>query len=503
MIQIFFPTVDKPNLYQESKMIVDGDKRINHKFLHLSNIHSEPSIILIPDLFGGQEFLLPLARILDDSMNVIIPEYPQSSVHHQSVSSSVQSRARFLNTLVDSLDLQNVHLLGHGYGGLVAIDLASDSLQNNYQSLILLSSYGPQELQFLGNYLINRSLYSMLYPVVAFFKYLVPHMGWYNEQPVDFTFTNTLIALDQRPVRNQLKQIQIPVHILQAMEDRYVSLSIAEEVHRLIPHSSMFVADGDHLTTKQNPDIWSRQIFDFVDIVENNQANTRDDAITSRVEASNEPFDADNFATIGGWTLFIIMLLIILIALFSEDLACVAGGLLVASGIIDFWFAVLGACIGVLVPDVIIYFLGKWIGYPILQWIPFRWYIKEEDIVRAEQMYRMRGVEIIFATRFLPGTRLPVYLVSGMIRVKLTFFLFYFVLSMIIWAPLLVGISSLIGQPMISYLTSYQEYALWLIPIILGTIYLVAKGIILISTPTGRRKIVVKVGRFRERYFEK
>lgn len=501
MIQIYFPTSDQPNLYQESQVIVDGDKSINHPFLYLPNTRSDQSIILIPDLFGGQDFLLPLARLLDDSMNVLIPEYPQATVKNQSVSSSVESRAGFINTLVDSLDLQNVHLLGHGYGGLVAIDLASDSLQNNYQSLILLSSYGPQELQFLGNHLINRSLYSMLYPVVAFFKYLVPHMGWYNEQPVDFNFTNTLIALDQRPVRDQLKQIQVPVHILQALEDRYISLSIAQEIHRLVPHSSMFIAEGDHITTRNTPDIWSQQILDFVNIIDKNLAIGREEATKSRIVASEEPFDAEKFTTIGGWTLIIILFLLALISLFSEDLACVAGGLLVASGIIDFWFAVLGACIGVLGADVVLYLLGKWIGNPILQWIPFRWFIKEEDIVRAEQMYRMRGVEIIFATRFLPGTRLPVYLVSGLIRVKFTFFLFYFVLSMLIWAPLLVGISALIGQPMVTYLTSYQDQALWLIPIILGTIYLVAKGIILISTPTGRRKIVVKFGRFREKYF--
>lgn len=503
IIQLYFPTSDKPNLYQEAQIIADKNKTIDHLYLQLSNPQSDQSIILIADLFGGQEFLLPLARMLDDSMNVIIPEYPQVTTDNEAVNHSVKTRARLINSLVDSLNLDNVHLLGHGYGGLIAMDLASDSTQANYQSLVLLSSYGPQELQFLGNHIINRSLYSMLYPVVIFFKYLVPHMGWYYEQPVDFNFANTLIALDQRPVRDQLKQIEIPVHILQPVKDRYVSLSIAEEIHRLVPQSSIFVADGDHVSTRKTPEIWSQHIINFVHIVNNGSAIGREEAAVSRIEASEEPFDADKFATVSGWTLIIILFLLALISLFSEDLACVAGGLLVASGIIDFWFAVLGACIGVLGADVVLYALGKWIGNPILQWIPFRWFIKEEDIIRAEQMYRMRGVEIIFATRFLPGTRLPVYLVSGMIRVKFTFFLFYFVLSMLIWAPLLVGISALIGQPMISYMTSYQEHALWLIPIILGTIYLVAKGVVLISTPTGRRKMLVKFGRLREKYLNK
>lgn len=503
LIQIYFPTSDKPNLYQKEEVIMVDDKEISHNYYQLENSQSKKAIVLIPDLFGEQEFLMPLARSLHDSINIIIPVYPQVTTNNQSVSRSVKSRTSFLKALVDSLDYTEIHLLGHGYGGLIAIRLSSDSLNSEYRSLTLLSSYGPQELQFLGNHLINRTLYSMLYPVVTVFKYLVPHMGWYHEQPVNFNFTNTLIQLDQRPVRDQLKQIQMPVHILQPINDRYISLAIAKELNRLIPHSSMFVASGDHVTIRKEPGIWSQQVLDFLSKVEADQVINRHEALSSRIEAANKSFDPDTFTTIGGWTLIIIILLLALISIFSEDLACIAGGLLVASGIINFWYAVLGACIGVLGADVILYFLGKWIGNPILQWIPFKWFIKKEDIQHAEQMYRMRGVEIIFATRFLPGTRLPVYLVSGMIRVKFSFFLFYFVLSMMIWAPLLVGISALIGQPMISYLASYQEHALWLIPVILGTIYIVAKGVILVSTPTGRRKVIVKTERFKEQYLNK
>lgn len=503
IIQIYFPTSDKQNAYHKSQLIEVEGQLIRHEYLFLGDNRADEVLILIPDLFGGQEFLLPLAKTLSDSINVMIPEYPTQTINKQSLSYSVKRRSAYLDHLADSLDYERVHLLGHGYGGLIAINLASAKSRENYQSLVLLSSYGPQELQFLGNHLINRSLYSMLYPLVTIFKYMVPHMGWYYEKPVDINFANTLIAMDQRPVREQLKQIEIPVNILQPLNDRYISLTIANEIHRLIPHSSLFVAKGDHLSPKENPGIWSDQIVHFIRAVNNNKAKNRTKAKPSRVEASQKPFDADTFNTVSGWTLIIIILLIVLIALFSEDLACVAGGLLVASGIIDFWFAVLGACIGVLVPDVLLYSLGRWIGNPILQWIPFRWFIKEKDIIRAEKMYRMRGIEIIFATRFLPGTRLPVYLVSGMIRVKFSFFLLYFVLSMIIWAPLLVGVSALVGQPMISYLATYQEHAIWLVPLILGAIFLVARGVILISTTTGRRKIVVKYGRFKERYFEK
>lgn len=500
-IQYFFPTSDQPNLFEKEKLISVDGKQISHSYYSVGTSNDRKTIILIPDLFGGPDFLLPLARSLQDSVNVIIPEYPESASDGQSIPFSVENRAGYLEVLVDSLEFDQTHLLGHGYGGMIAIDLASDSSLNRFESLTLLSSYGPEELQFLGNHLINRSLYSMLYPVVTVFKYLVPHMGWYHEQPLNYNFAKSLTALDQRPVRKQLQQINMPVQILQPMNDRYVTMTIAEEIYRLIPQSSLFVVQGNHAITKENPSLIGGNIIDFISQVEGNLAKTRDRAESNRVEESEKPFDSENFETVGGTTLIIIMLLLAFISLFSEDLACVAGGLLVAGGIIDFWFAVIGACIGVLGADVILYALGRWIGNPILQWVPFRWFIKQEDIVKAEQMYRMRGVEIIFATRFLPGTRLPVYLVSGMIRVKFSFFLFYFTLAMIIWAPLLVWVSAFIGQPMISYVASYQEHAIWIIPIVLGLIYIIIKGLILISTPTGRRKLLVKFGRFREKYF--
>lgn len=502
-IEYFFPTSDKPNLYQSEQTIVHNGREIDFPYYSLGTENQKRSIILTPDLFGGPEFLLPLARSLQDSMHVIIPEYPTSATRGHSISFSVKSRAKYLDLLTDSLHLEKPHLLGHGYGGLIAIELASGSTSNRYESLTLVSSYGPQELQFLGNHLINRSLYTMLYPVATVFKYLVPHMGWYNEQPVNYNFAKTLTSIDQRNVREQLGQIEMPVHILQPMKDRYVSLAIAKEIYRLVPQSSLFVMRGNHLTTRENPSLLVPQILDFTSRADQNLATTRINAEPDRVEVSRKPFDAETFETIGGSTLIIIMLLLALISLFSEDLACVAGGLLVAGGIIDFWFAVIGACIGVLGADVILYWLGRWIGNPILKWIPFRWFIKEEDIIKAEKMYRMRGVEIIFATRFLPGTRLPVYLVSGMISVKFNFFLFYFTLAMIIWAPLLVWISALIGQPMISYVASYQEHAIWIIPLILGILYLIIKGITLLSTTTGRRKVVVKFERFLEKYFKK
>jgi membrane protein DedA with SNARE-associated domain len=145
-------------------------------------------------------------------------------------------------------------------------------------------------------------------------------------------------------------------------------------------------------------------------------ADTRSAAENERKNWPAKPFDAESMDTIGGWTLLIIVILLAFITLINEDIACIGAGLIVASGVLDFWIAVLGCFIGILISDTAIYLMGRWIGSPVLKWIPFKWFIKKEDMDRAERMFRMKGIGIIFAARFLPGTRLPTYLVAGMLK---------------------------------------------------------------------------------------
>ena len=501
VIQYGFPTVDKQNQFEEIQNILVDGKRINHSYLHFRNPDNKESIVLIPDIFGGPDFLIPLALELKDSVNVLIPRYPEYSEDGTALSHSVEQRSKFISALIDSLQSGPVILLGHGYGGLIGMNMTSNPYDRKYEGLILLSSYGPQELQFLGNYFINRTLYSLLYPAVTVFKYAIPHMGWYYEQPVNYSFTHTLMALDQRSVRDQAEKISLPVLVLQPMEDRYITSSIAEELHRILPQSFILTRENDHQSIKNKPDIWSSQIEWFIRILNSDLAVERNFSDEERERLAREEFDAEKFTSIGGWTLFIILILLALSSLISEDLACIAGGLLVAGGIIDFWYAVLGCSIGVIGGDLSLYLLGRYVGNPVLRWPPFKWLIKPEDIVKAEQMFRMRGVEIIFATRFLPGTRFPIYLVSGLIQTRFPFFISYFMLSLAIWAPALVALSAFVGQPMLSYLESYKEYAIWLFPLVLILLYGIIKLIILLATVTGRRMLVVKFGRFRERFF--
>lgn len=504
-VQFTFPADEKPHKYQKELLLNVDDREIKLEYLQITGEASNRPLVMLPDYLDNPEILLPLAESLSDSFDVYIPLYPEKDVDGSSVSHSLDFRARVIDEFSGSVTQSAVDLLGYGYGGLVAFTLFDETAPDSeqYRSLILLSSFGPVELHFLGNHTINRSLYTLLYPAVTLVKYFTPHMGWFDRQPFQYSFIKTLRAMDQRDIRDHIRQVGQPVLILHPTSDNYVSLSVSEENHRLLPQSYLITHEGGHDLIKKSPELWSTQIEFFIGQIERGEAETRAAADRVRIEMSEAPFDAGDMDTISGWTLFIIILLLAIFTMISEDLACIAGGLIVATGVLDFWFAVLGCFAGILTADVMIYLMGRWIGSPVLGWIPFRWFIKSKDVKRAERLFSMRGAEIIFITRFLPGTRFPTYLVAGMLKTKFLYFLGYFVLAIALWTPMLVGISALIGKPMMQYLQVYQEYTLLILPVIFLVIYLVIKFITPLTTVTGRRKLLVKWGRFKERYLSR
>lgn len=504
-VEFYFSAPDLPNRYQKEERVVVGEDTLQISYYHLHQSEQQQerrkTVLLLTDNLFDMEFILPAAEELFRKYDVLIPHYADTDYSGKSVEQSTGYRAKTVRALLDTLGPENIHLVVHGYGGAVALDLLNTTTPQQYNGIVFLASLGVMELQFLGNYTINRSLYALLYPVIKFYKYFFPHFGWYDEQPLDEAFIKTSGLLDLQDARKKLKQIELPSLILHPAHDRYVPVLTALENHRLIPQSFFIAEPGRHMDIKEKPEVWTRHIFWFFNLVESGRAPEKGNAVPERVRLSQEPFDMDDMESIAGWTLAFIIILLAFSTLISEDLACIAGGLIVVSGVIDFWGAVLGCFLGIFIADTATYWVGRWTGKPILGWIPFRWIVKEKDIARAEEMFELRGAEIIFMTRFIPGTRFPVYLAAGILKTHFAYFLGYFLISILIWVPLMVGLSVLIGQPMLHYLEIYQDYALWIFIFIVLMIYGVLKVLIPLTTVRGRRRMIVKWMRMKEKLF--
>lgn|GEM_PF-1798759 len=161
--------------------------------------------------------------------------------------------------------------------------------------------------------------------------------------------------------------------------------------------------------------------------------------------------------------LVVYMLLIILSTLFSEDLACIAAGLMVANGLIAFWPAAIAAVIGIFLGDFSLYFAGRLLGNSIFTVPPFKWLVKKENVYSAEAWFEKKGPIILVLSRFIPGSRFPVYLSAGILKTSFWKFLIYFGLTALLWTPTFVWFSVFAGSELLTFYESYEDYALWTI----------------------------------------
>jgi len=501
-IQLTFSEGNLPNKYENTRIIEFEGEDIELTYYLLGQQPGSSAAIYLPDIYHSAEFLMPLAEQDTTEISRLIIDYPHETISGNEVSFSVKSRSEMVSIFLDSMNIESISLRGHGYGGLPAIDLLSkqERLEINVKNLVLLSSFGVQDLQFLGNYSFNRSIYSMLHAAANAAEFFLPHMGYYYQQPIQDRYTKSLLQMDQRDVREQLNSLDLPVLIIHPTADRYTSINISQETHRLLPQSYFVSPKGTDQTYTSDPEKIVRQLNWFSEISESSEHSRRDNADAERIANAKKDYDPESVNQQSRSTLLFLGFMVVLIATFSEDLGVISAGLLVASGLLPYWFAISVTIFGIFIVDMSIYLLGRYVGRPVIERAPFRWFIKERDVLSAENTFNMRGVEIIFLARFLPGARLPVYLVAGILKVNITFFLTYFFLAIIIWAPLLIWLSAFLGEPILGYLNTYQDYALWVFLGLMLLIYLIVKLFIPLTTIKGRQRLVIKWRRFKERY---
>ena len=501
-VQIAFPPVDLPGNFEKSTELQISGQDIEITYQELGNNNGgdieKPKLVILPDIYYRSKAILPIAESLQDSFHIILPKIADFQQGSSSKRFTVDHKTDLLRQFFDKHNIKEFHLMGHGYSGYLALHAASEL--DNINSLTLIGSLGAQELRFLGNHHINRSLYSLARPALSFYKFAFPHFGWYHSQNFSLEYVDAIRYLDQRDFREIAKNIEPPVLILHDANDQNVPHYTAKETHRVIPQSILIL-----LEDVQNREIladkkWISEISQFLGQVESGEGISRHEAKEQRIQKSKEPFNSDDVEALGGKAFFTIFILIMALTIFSEDLSVIAAGLLTAAGIFPFMYAVLSCFLGILIIDTNIYWLGKKVGNPILKKVPFKWMIKEEDLSRAQNLYDMYGMELLFIARFIPGARFPTYFSAGLLRSKFKIFFTYFALSVAIWTPLLVGITVLIGQPMLEYLTIYQDYAIWILVITILLIYLIFKVGIPLTTARGRRRLLVKWSRFLQRF---
>lgn len=192
---------------------------------------------------------------------------------------------------------------------------------------------------------------------------------------------------------------------------------------------------------------------------------------------------------IGPLRLPVQFILLSLGTLVSEDLSCIAGGLLSASGSMPYGLAVLACFTGILVGDSLIYGLGYAYGRPLLRHRRARWVFSVQAVEKAEDLFRRRGIWIVFLTRLIPGTRTATYFTAGMLHAPPLRFIPAFVLAAALWTPFLVGVSHLVGARLIALYGVYEAVALPVLAAAALLLYLLIHYGLPLFSWKGRRRL--------------
>jgi hypothetical protein len=75
-------------------------------------------------------------------------------------------------------------------------------------------------------------------------------------------------------------------------------------------------------------------------------------------------------------------------------------------------------------------------------------------------LYRQRGTWIVFVSRFVPASRLPVFMCAGILRFSFWRMLGALIVSNLLFTPLFIWTSSLFGQEMLKMVEHYERAAL-------------------------------------------
>lgn len=121
-----------------------------------------------------------------------------------------------------------------------------------------------------------------------------------------------------------------------------------------------------------------------------------------------------------------------------EDITLFAAGLLAFYGSANVHGMVALSMVGVLLGDSIVYFLGHRYGESIRKRGPFKRLLPDERFAGLKERFRQKGNKVIFAGRFMPGLRAPIFFTAGTLHLPYRVFIFYDGLAALLSVPAIV-----------------------------------------------------------------
>ncbi len=474
-------------------LVIDGDgfpegstTTIFYRDLQPAGKPDAPVVILLHGSTPTAHDRDALAEALAKDFRVIVPDLPGfgASDGPDLPDYSPPTYAFELDEFMSGLQLARAHFVAFGIGGTIALELA-DALPARVQSLTLLDAEGTVEFEWLGDPMLNHALYGAQLGAFNAARALLPHFGWLDSGSYNFASVREYWDTEHDRLRDLLTGYHNPLLIIHAQDDFVAPLPAAKENARLVPQSSLLVIPGGHWAGLHHPDLVVPAITEFVSKAARGEAPTKANATPQRLLEARRGVvvTGPSSRTYEVMLLFIIALL----SLFGEDATCIGAGLLITRGVLGFWEVLAALLAAIFAGNLMYYFVGRQVGAPALKHPLFRWAIKESDLQRMTVLFHERGTWIVFVSRFVPASRLPVFMSAGILKFSFWRMFVALVVSNLLFTPLFVWTASLFGQEMFALIEHYEKAALFVVVVFVAAVLMVMHIVQPLCTWRGRQ----------------
>jgi len=146
--------------------------------------------------------------------------------------------------------------------------------------------------------------------------------------------------------------------------------------------------------------------------------------------------------------------LVLLISAYAEniippvpgDTVVILGAYLVSIEKLNFWGVYISTSLGSVTGFATMYYIGRHFGRPFLYKKKRAKLFKEEHIAKVERWFSKWGYWVIFANRFLSGTRSVISIFAGLVHLNPVIVLSLALLSTLLWNAILIGAGVVLGN---------------------------------------------------------
>ena len=211
----------------------------------------------------GNTGWLPVHEQLAASRQVLVPDLPgYGQSERPEWARDPRDLAILLHQLLDKLGIGAVSIVGLGFGGWIAAEMATMS-QARISSLVLVGAPGiqPDEGEILDQMLVDYDEY-----VKSGFSDEANYTAEFGEDPPPevrelWDFSREMTArltwkpyMFNRRLPHLLQEVQTPTLLVWGADDRVVPMAVAQAYEAALPNASIeVVADSGHMVDMEQP----------------------------------------------------------------------------------------------------------------------------------------------------------------------------------------------------------------------------------------------------------